>query len=311
MASATPNDPDPKKDWKIAGIAAAVVIVICGAGTGIGAALLAAADQNESCAPRAAQGSWDGLQVSGLPDSLQLPFGYGRGTRTVQNVITVTAPAGTTPPAAIQLFAEPLVTTDGSQSVPQTAPTTASASPSPGSRASGAGTANASATTASTTPSPGSGASGTGTANASVSASTTPSPGSGASGTGTANAGAGTGTSQLVSATATRIASSSIYQIELCVTASTVAAGSYSGQLLFPGATLASGTSLPVTVTFQSRLLPFVLTAGGLPLALCGVLYTTLILIKRSNTGSCLGDVVGGLYKDLWSIKGLVALLLG
>ena len=180
MASAAPSDPDQKNARKTAGIAAAVVIVICGAGVGIGAALLAAADQNESCAPRASQGSWNGLQISGLPDSLQLPYGYGRGTRTVQNDITVTAPAGTTPPAAIQIFVEPLVTTDGSQTVPQTAPTTASASPSPGSGANGTGTANASAS-ASATPPPGGGTAGTGTASASA----TPTSGSGANGTGT------------------------------------------------------------------------------------------------------------------------------
>jgi hypothetical protein len=257
---------DTNKDKKIAGITAVIVFLICVAGAGVGAALIASADQSESCAPHSAQGSWKGLQISGLPDSLQLPFGYGRGTRTVQSAITVTASAGVNLPNAIPIFVEPLVTGDGSQMIPLTAPTTASEK--------------------SAAPS------GTGAANAS------------------AGANAQLGTNQLVSATATQVASSSIYQIELCITTSNVAAGSYSGQLLFPGATLASGTSLPVTVTFQSRVVPFVLTVGGLPLALCGILYTTLILIRRNNPGLGLKGVVGNLYEELWSINGLVAFLL-
>jgi hypothetical protein len=280
-----------KRDWKIAGVTAAIVIVSSGVGAWVGASLLAAADQSESCAPRSVQGSWNGLQISGLPDSLQLPFGYGRGTRTVQNVITVTAPAGASLPDAIPIFVEPLVTSDGSQMIPLTAPTTASAKPSPSSGPSGTATASGSASASATPPN---GASGTATASASAGA----------------GAGARPESNQLVSATATRIASSSTYQIELCITPSSVAAGSYSGQLLFPGAKLASGTSLPVTVTFQSRLVPFVLTVGGLPLALFGILYTTLILIRRSNSGLALAGVVSKLYDELWSINGLVALLL-
>lgn len=295
----TTTTPDLKRDGKIAGITAAIVIAICGFGAWIGLALLGAADQSESCVPGSAQGSWNGLQVSGLPQSLQLPFGYGRGTRAVHNVITVTAPPGASLPTAIPVFVEPLVTSDGSQAIPLTAPATASAKPAP----SGTGTATASAS-ASAKPTPG----GTGTATASAK------PAPGGTGTASASASASAGvkptTNQLVSATATRIASSSTYQIELCITASNVAAGSYSGQLLFPGAKLTSGTSLPVTVTFQSKLVPFVLTVGGLPLALCGMLYTTLILIRRSDSGLGLEGVVGKLYDELWSINGLVALLL-
>jgi hypothetical protein len=312
--------PDIKKDLITVGIAALIVIVISGLGAWAGAALIGAADKNSSCAPRTAQGSWNGLQVSGLPDSLQLPFGYARGTRAVQNVITVTAPTGVTLPASIPVFVEPLVTSDGSQTIPLTAPTSPSATPTARGGASATGTATPSASaSASATPTPDSSVSGTGTAKVSASPSSSagagaaPTSGRAASATGAANSGTTEGTpetNQLVSATATRIASSSIYQIELCITPSNVAAGSYSGQLLFPGATLASGTSLPVTVTFQSRVVPFALTVGGLPLALCGMLYTTIILIRRSTPTPGMGNVIGALRQELWSLNGLVALLL-
>jgi hypothetical protein len=226
----------------IFGIAAAAVVA---AGAVTGVFLVRAADQSEPCPFTAAQGSWEGLQVSGLPDTLQLPFGYGRGTRAVQDDITVTSSAKGSLPRLLPVFAGPLVTDDDAQMIPAANPN-------------------------------GRGTSGVYAIAKKIGPSTTP----------TGN--------------------SSLYEVDVCVTATNVGAGSYSGQLIFPGTKLASGGSLPVTVTLQSRLVPYALTVGGLPLALCGMFYTTLVLLRRANSTSSLAKVVD----QLWSSNGLVALVL-
>lgn len=96
----------------------------------------------------------------------------------------------------------------------------------------------------------------------------------------------------------------------MCIKAPRTAAGSYAGELLFPGASLASGTNLPVTVTLQTRLVPFVLTMGGTLLALLGMLYVTLLLLRRSEPGLKLKDLPGAVKNELLSVNGLVAAIL-
>jgi hypothetical protein len=113
-----------------------------------------------------------------------------------------------------------------------------------------------------------------------------------------------------ISAVATRIASSSTYQLEVCVQAPSAVPGSYASQLLFPGATLTSGTSLPVTVTFQSEAVPFVLTVGLVPLSVLGMAYTALILLRRTDAHLELKGIMKALGTELWSINGLTALIL-
>jgi hypothetical protein len=113
-----------------------------------------------------------------------------------------------------------------------------------------------------------------------------------------------------ISAVATRIASSSTYQLEVCVKAPSAAPGSYGSQLLFPGATITSGTSLPLTVTFQSEVAPFILTVGLVPLSILGILYTTLILLRRTDPHLELTGITKKLKDELWSINGLTAMTL-
>jgi hypothetical protein len=189
--------------------------------------------------------SWNGIQISGLPGALQSSFGYGRGTQVIESTLNAATPPGVTLPASIAVFAEPLATSDGTETIP------------------------------------------------SVSLSQT----------GNKQASRG------VSAVAIRIASSSTYRLQVCVKAPTAAAGSYNSQLLFPGAKLATGTSLPVTVTFQSQVVPYVLTVAALPLVLLGMIYATLILIRRKYPDINLNQVPRELQYALWSINGLAALI--
>jgi hypothetical protein len=114
-----------------------------------------------------------------------------------------------------------------------------------------------------------------------------------------------------ISAVATRIGSSSIYRLEVCIRAPKAAPGTYNSQLLFPGATLAAGNSLPVTVTFQSRAVPFILTVGIAPIVDLGILYCTLILVRRDQPAIKPNRLLPELRKALFSVNGLVALLLG
>jgi hypothetical protein len=122
-----------------------------------------------------------------------------------------------------------------------------------------------------------------------------------------------------ISAVAIRAGESSTYQLQVCIRAPSAAPGSYSSQLLFPGATVTTGTSLPVTtatslpvtVTFQSRSVPYILTVGVVPLTFLGILYSALILIRRNNPGLALGQVDGKLNVALLSVNGIIALILG
>lgn len=220
------------------------VVVMIGIGLLIGWALLGAARANQACSPGGQSGSWTGIQISGLPSSLQSSFEYGRGTQVIESTLTVTARPGVALPARISVFAEPLVSADGTQVIPSLSSAASSRS------------------------------------------------------------------QHGISATATRIATSSTYQLQVCVQAPSAAPGSYSSQLLFPGATLTSGTSLPVTVTFQSEAVPFILTVGLVPLSILGMAYTVLILLRGKNPNLKLKGIIKALGTELRSINGVIALIL-
>jgi len=224
-------------------ITAAAVAVI-GVGLLIGWALDGVAQFDQACSSTARQSSWKGIDVSGLPGTLQATFGYGRGTQLIESTLTATAQRGVKLPAAIEVFAEPLATSDGTQAIPTIV--------------------------------------------------------------GKSNANLQSG----ISAVAVRIPATSSYQLEVCVRAPGAAAGLYNSQLLFPGATLASGASLPVSVTFQSEAVPFVLTAGIVPLALLGMVYTTLFLVRRTNPDLPLTGLTANLRTEIWSVNGVYAFIL-
>ena len=229
-------------------------IVTGGIGAWIGALISSAAQQNHTCAipPEKPANSWQGINVSGLPSTLQSSFGYGRGTRVIESTLNATPKQGGKLPPAIAVFAQPLVSSDGTRVI-QSQSATASQS---------------------------------------------------AAG---------------ISAVATRAGESSTYRLEVCIRAPSAASGTYSSQLLFPQATVTTSTSqlitaapsLPVTVTFQSRTVPYVLTVGLVPLTLSGMLYCALILIRRTNPALRLTEIDGKLKEALLSVNGITALLLG
>ena len=81
------------------------------------------------------------------------------------------------------------------------------------------------------------------------------------------------------------------------------------------GATFSSGNDssattpapVPLTVTFQSEAVPYILTMGTVPLALLGMIYCTLILVRRSNINQSLASLPAAIYEALWSINGIFA----
>jgi hypothetical protein len=227
------------------GLVLAFTVVLSAVGGYVGYRLVTTAQQNQACAHRAQSSSWSGIQISGLPSTLQSSFGYGRGTQVIESTLNAAAPAGVTLPASIAVFAEPLTTSDGTQTIPSAS-------------LSGSGKQLA---------------------------------------------------PQGVSAIAIRIASSSTYQLAVCIKAARAPAGSYNSQLLFPGAKLATSTSLPVTVTLQSEVVPYALTAAGPPIVLLGILYSALILIRRRYPAIKPADMPSELKYALWSVNGLVALI--
>jgi hypothetical protein len=222
-------------------VAAAAVI---GLGLLLGWGLVGVAQFDQACSSSAHQGSWKGIDVSGLPGTLQATFGYGRGTQLIESTLTATPQPGTKLPYALEVFAEPLATSDGTQTIPTLA------------------------------------------------GKSVPRLQSG------------------ISAVAVRIPGTSTYQLEVCVRAPGAAAGLYSSQLLFPGATLSSGASLPVSVTFQSEAVPFILTAGIVPLALLGMMYTTLFLVRRKDPDLSLKGLSKNLHAEIWSVNGVYAFIL-
>ena len=250
LSNPSPNDLPPKRDLKTSAPRWWIWVLVAtgllsGIGIYVGYLLIGAAQQNQTCARGAQSNSWNGIQISGLPSTLQSSFGYGRGTQVIESTLNAAAPSGVTLPASIAVFAEPLATSDGTQTIPSASLSNTSSQQAP----------------------------------------------------------------RGVSAVAIRIASSSTYQLEVCVKAPNAAAGSYSSQLLFPGAKLATGTSLPVTVTFQSEVVPYALTVAGPPLVLLGMMYATLILIRRKYPAVNLSIIPREIQYALWSINGLAALI--
>ena len=222
----------------------ASLAAVIGLGLLIGWALLGVAQFNQACSSNARQSSWKGIAVSGLPGTLQATFGYGRGTQLIESTLTATPQPGVKLPSAIAVFAEPLATSDGTQTIPT------------------------------------------------LVTKSVPHLENG------------------ISAVAVRIPATSTYQLEVCVMAPSAAAGLYGSQLLFPGATLSSGASLPVSVTFQSEAVPFILTAGVVPLALLGMIYTTLFLVRRTDPELSLGELATNLRKEIVSVNGVYAFIL-
>ena len=117
-----------------------------------------------------------------------------------------------------------------------------------------------------------------------------------------------------ISAVAIQV-SSSIYRLEVCIRAPNAAPGSYGSQLMFPGASSAASSdssaavpaAVPVTVSFQSEAVPYILTMGIVPLSLLGMLYCTLILVRRSKTDEDISSLPTSLRQQLWSINGIIA----
>ena len=221
----------------------AVAVVVIAVGMLVGWALLVSNQFDQACGPNVQLSSWKGIDVSGLPGSLQATFGYGRGTQSIDSTLTATAQPGVVLPPAIRVYAEPLATSDGTQTIP----TLSNQKLQPAQ------------------------------------------PG--------------------ISAVAVQVPGTSTYELEVCVRAPNAVGGLYSSQLLFPGATLSSGASLPVSVTFQSPAVPFLLTVGIVPLALLGMIYTTLFLIRRNNPALKLNQLPNALHEALWSVNGVFALI--
>jgi hypothetical protein len=227
-------------------------ILTGGIGEVIGCVISETALQDQTCAPSAEVSSWKNINISALPDTLGTSFGYGRGTQVIESTLNATPQAGAKLPTSISVFAQPLVSSDGTKVIQ------------------------------------------------SLSASTSQSEVG-------------------ISAVAIREGGSPTYQLEVCIRAPKAASGSYSSQLLFPGATIATGTglpvaaatSVPVTVTFQSETVPYILTVGLAPLTLGGMLYCALILIRRNNPALTLGEIDGKIKEALLSVNGMIALLLG
>ena len=235
------------RTWKLVAsglIVPVAALAVVGLGLLIGWVLVGAAQFDQACRSSVPAGTWKGIAVSGLPGTLQATFGYGRGTQLIESTLTATAQPGVKLPSAIGVFAEPLATSDGTQTIPTVVSTSF------------------------------------------------PHLQSG------------------VSAVAVRIPDTSTYQLEVCVRARSAAAGLYSSQLLFPGATLSSGVSLPFSVTFQSEAVPFILTAGIVPLALLGMTYTTLFLVRRTDSELPLTGLAKKLRAEILSVNGVYAFIL-
>jgi hypothetical protein len=227
-------------------------IVAGGIGAWIGYLISSAAQQNQTCTQSAKTKSWKGINISALPSTLQSSFGYGRGTQLIESTLNATPQKGGALPLSIAVYAQPLVSSDGTRVIQSLSGTTLQSEVG-------------------------------------------------------------------ISAVAIRAGESSTYQLEVCIKAPSAASGTYSSQLLFPEATATTSTSqpvtaapsLPVTVTFQSRAVPYILTVGLVPLTLSGMLYCALILIRRTNPALRLAEIDGKLKEALLSVNGITALILG
>lgn len=117
-----------------------------------------------------------------------------------------------------------------------------------------------------------------------------------------------------VTATATQIEQTHTYLLRICVNTSANGGadpGSYTGSLIFPNASVPQGTNPIVTATLQSQFLPYVLWVFGPPTLLLGLLYTTMILLRRGQPDIEMGPLWRTVLHDLWSANGVVAVVVG
>jgi len=119
-----------------------------------------------------------------------------------------------------------------------------------------------------------------------------------------------------VTATATQIEPTHTYLLRVCVNASANGGadpGSYTGSLIFPNASVPQGTNPIVTATLQSQFVPYVLWVFGPPILLLGLLYATMILVRRGdpNIDTSMGQLWRTVLHDLWSANGVVAVVVG
>src|SRR5215468_8481401 len=106
------------KSWKTWIQSLTCVAAMVGIGLLIGWWLLGAAQANQACSAGGRSASWAGIQISGLPGSLQSSFGYGRGTQLIESTLTARARPGLELPPRIPVLAEPLTSVDGTQVIP-------------------------------------------------------------------------------------------------------------------------------------------------------------------------------------------------
>jgi hypothetical protein len=74
----------------------------------------------DTCSPVPVATSWTGITVSGLPTTAPFTtaFGYGRGTRTIESTLTLTAAKGTKLARRYVATVEPLTTANGLNDIP-------------------------------------------------------------------------------------------------------------------------------------------------------------------------------------------------
>ena len=114
-----------------------------------------------------------------------------------------------------------------------------------------------------------------------------------------------------LTATATQIDGTSSYTLSVCVDAHGAAAGAYTGELFFPGSTASNGADIPVTVTVQSRLVPYMLFVGGPILLFLGLLYATAVVSRRANPTIGLVELWRTCLSELLSVNGVIAFIAG
>jgi hypothetical protein len=108
---------------------------------------------------------------------------------------------------------------------------------------------------------------------------------------------------------ATQLQSTSTYDLVICIPASTAVPGSYTGQLVFPGASVTNNANPTIAVSFQARSLPYVLFVGGPLLVILGMIYSTAVLVRRAIHDVTLPGLFRQVTYELWSVNGLFALI--
>jgi hypothetical protein len=110
---------------------------------------------------------------------------------------------------------------------------------------------------------------------------------------------------------ARRVPGTHIYKLRACIPIPphvSVAAGSYTGQIVFPGARISSGTGLRLTATFQDRSARWIFGLFGPLLVALGLSYTAAVLLRRGNPRIGL-ELLRQIPIELWSLNGLFAVI--